>query len=108
MEENYGNKYDRIKKIQKQSIPHVMILFTMVNSTVKRLGFIKPSSWHYDGEKLCFIWILGRRESVHKETLITVKSAFFFENYFVITTGKDVLNVSNFFEINQIERWWKN
>ena len=30
MEENYGNKSDSVKKIQKQNIPNVIILFMMV------------------------------------------------------------------------------
>ena len=40
-----------INKIEKQSIPNVMILFTMVKSMLKRFGFNKPSSGLYNGEK---------------------------------------------------------
>ena len=40
-----------MKKIEKQSIPNVMDLFTMVKSTLKRFGFVKTSSGLYDGGK---------------------------------------------------------
>ena len=40
-----------MKKIDKQSFPNEMNLFMMVKSTLKRFGFIKPSSGLYDGEK---------------------------------------------------------
>ena len=46
-----GNKFDSMKKIEKQSNPKVMNLFMMIKSTLKRFGFIKPSSGLYDGEK---------------------------------------------------------
>ena len=52
MEVNYKNKSDSIKKIEKQCILNVIILFIMVKSTLIRFGFIKTSSGLYDREKL--------------------------------------------------------
>ena len=52
MEVNYGNKSDSMKKIEKQSIPNVKNLFTIVKSTLKRFGFIKPSSDLKDEENI--------------------------------------------------------
>ena len=41
-----------MKKLEKQSIPNLMNLFLMLSSTLKRVGFIKPSPGLYDGEKI--------------------------------------------------------
>ena len=43
VEVNYGNKSDGKMKIEKQSIPNVINLFTMVKSTFKRFGRMVPS-----------------------------------------------------------------
>ena len=41
-----------MKNIEKQSFPNVIDLSLLVRSTLKRFGFIKPSSGLYDGEKI--------------------------------------------------------
>ena len=43
--------YIYIKKIEKQSITNVMNLLILIESKLKRFGFIKYLSGFYDGEK---------------------------------------------------------
>ena len=85
-----------MKKIKKQSIPNVMNLFLMVKAMLKRFGFFFNLHQDFLIEKK---FLLGQRwrfllkypeKSIYKEKLITVPSAFLFENYYVIGAGKYV------------------